>query len=402
MVTHSRQRPFVKVPKERLVIDPDLVKDKRLLRLYGQLRSRKIKVALTRLPISTIVSGYYDRQADSNIHISNLRSEYVPVVERAIRGGSRPCLDVYWTPLAPGGGAYVCADDETALAAYSRLNVSLVPCKILKPQKVHALEASIWVEARGELIAIAKAVPPTLHKYFSLVGVTLPPFRELVRLLIVTCKQTRASIVTFHEDDGSGVHYHQMLHALLRRHERILDSIARMVALGRAEHASALTRVAYEAFLNFYVDWLSPEFFGPRLQMLSAVRVAQGRDEETPDDILAELTNFIELFENTSDKARVSPLGSFFHRSIYPPLSLVAHQSYAYLEYEASDFHDADPVDLPSHVEQLGRWLDVLTAALSARIRNEVGISMDLSSVTTSDEQQCEHVVGALADAHRP
>jgi hypothetical protein len=249
------------------------------------------------------------------------------------------------------------------------------------------LETSIWVEARGELVALAKTVPPTRDRYTSLVGVTLPPFSDLVRLLIKACTETRTNIVTFHEDNGSDVHYHQMLHALLLRHERILDSICRMVGLGRAEHASILTRVAYEAFLNFYVDWLSPEFFGLRLQLLSAARVAQRQGIKTPNDDLAMLANFVDFFENTSDKARVSPLGSFFHSSIYPWLSLVAHQSYGLLQYEASDFHGADPPDPPPVVEQLGRWLDALTAALLVRIRNDVGITTDLSPAATSDVQ---------------
>ena len=175
-----------------------------------------------------------------------------------------------------------------------------------------------------------------------------------------------------------------MLHALLLRHERILDSISRMVALGRVEHASVLTRVAYEAFLNFYVDWLSPEFFGPRLQFLSAVRAAQRRGIETPDDSLAVLANLVEFFENTSDKARVSPLGSSFHTLIYPWLSLVAHQSYGFLQYEASDFRDADFLDPRSDVGQLGRWLDILTAALLVRIRNDIGIATEVSPTATS------------------
>ena len=384
MATHSRRRPSVKVPKAQLAAYPDFIHDKRFLRLYAQLINRKINVALTRLPIGKIVSGHYERYGDRSVHISNLRSEYVPVLERAIRGGCRPRLEVYWTPLAPGGGTYVCADDEIALAAYSRLNVALVPCSILKPQKVHASEASIWVEARGDLVALSKAVPPVRGNYSSLVGVTVPPFPDLVRLLIEACSQTRANIITFHEDYDSGVHYHQMLHALLLRHERILDSISRMVALGRVEHASVLTRVAYEAFLNFYVDWLSPEFFGPRLQFLSAVRAAQRRGIETPDDSLAVLANLVEFFENTSDKARVSPLGSSFHTLIYPWLSLVAHQSYGFLQYEASDFRDADFLDPRSDVGQLGRWLDILTAALLVRIRNDIGIATEVSPTATS------------------
>src|SRR5438105_4220449 len=112
MVTHSRRKPSIKIPKARLTVEHDFVEDKRLLRLYDQLLNRKIKIAFTRLQINAIVSGHYHRQADGTVRFSNLRSEYIPIIERAIRGGCRPCLDVYWSPLAPGGGTYVCADDE--------------------------------------------------------------------------------------------------------------------------------------------------------------------------------------------------------------------------------------------------------------------------------------------------
>jgi len=93
------------------------------------------------------------------------------------------------------------------------------------------------------------------------------------------------------------------------------------------------------------------------------------------DDGLAVLDNLPQLLENTSEKARISPLGSFFHSSIYPPLSLVVHQSYVHLDDEASGFSDSDLPDPAARVKQLGRWLDVLTAALVVRVRNYLGIS---------------------------
>ncbi len=71
----------------------------------------------------------------------------------------------------------------------------------------------------------------------------------------------------------------------------------------------------------------------------------------------------------------ISPLGSYFHNSIYPQLSLVTHQSYIHLEFEASEFFDTDPDSLPLEVQQIARWMNVLTAALLIRVRNDIGIS---------------------------
>ena len=60
------------------------------------------------------------------------------------------------------------------------------------------------------------------------------------------------------------------------------------------------------------------------------------------------------------------------HESIYPELSLVAHQSYRHLEYEAEGFNELDSEPLSS-AEQLARWLDILTTELLVRVRNDVG-----------------------------
>lgn len=283
-------------------------------------------------------------------------------------------LDLYWSPLAPGAGGYVCPDDEPALAAYRNLKFALVPCRILNPKTVDAPEASVWLEMREDKAFLAKVVPPVSDKYGAFFGETPIPFQQLMQNLITKCRDTRNIIIKFHRKGQSPVHYHEMLYAFLRRHETLLDSVARLIALGRSEHAGSLTRVGYEAFLNFYIDWLSPEFMGPRLQVLSAIRHAQSQGVEELTSSLPALTNFVGLLENASEKARISPLGSFFHKVIYPSLSLVVHQSYVYLEDDAS-FDDPSPDDAQdeSYLAQLSRVLDVLTAALVFRIRNDVG-----------------------------
>lgn len=282
-------------------------------------------------------------------------------------------LDVYWNPHVPSGGGYVCADHETPLAAYRSLGIKLVPCRVLRPKPTPAAEAALWIENRGKVAYLEKAVPPAIESYASFAGTMGIGFAELIPLLTSICTEARQAIVGFHQDAGLGVHYHQMLHAILRRHERALDSILRLVQLNRVEHAAALTRLAYEAFLNFYIDWLSPEFFGKRLQFLAMIREAQNQDKSLHKNELKRLGNFTEFLENTSDKARVSPLGTMFHDIVYPPLSLVVHQSYAHIEGEASEFLEDDISEDGVEVNQLGRWLSFLTAALVVRVQNEVG-----------------------------
>ena len=370
---HSRVRTTTRIALADIQTDPDFVIDEHFVELIVQLEKGRIKCAYTRLPVTAIISGFYQRGSDETMHVTNLKKDYLTAVQSGIRGGSRPIMDVYWSPLAPNGGCYVCPDDELVMAAYKILNFEFVPCRILRPKQIDALEGSIWLERRGKQICLAKAVAPTVESVASFVGDAKLPFHDLTRLLKEKCSGARESLVSFHEDDGSNIHYHHILHALLRRHERLLDSIDRMVGLGRSEHAAVLVRVVYEAFLNFYIDWLSPEFFGPRFQLLAAIRQAKGQGMNSSSEHLGVLGNLVFFMENTSKKAQVSPLGSIFHNAVYPPLSLIAHQSYTYVEHEAADFYFTDQPDPPSRVEQIGRWLDVLTATMIVRIKNETG-----------------------------
>ncbi|NNG71115.1 hypothetical protein HLI18_14485 [Rhizobium laguerreae] len=347
--------------------------------MYTQLERGQIKIAFTRVQSEKVIGGYYERSGGVSNHKTNLNSKYIPLFKQIIRGGGRPEIDVYWSPLVPNGGGYVCADDENTLSAYNDLGFKLIPCRILKPKNLKAQEGAIWAEKADQDIALAKTVPPILEKYSSFFGNKFPDFSTVINRLKRECGETRKVIISFHQDFGTGSHYHQMLHTLIVRHERVLDSILRLVVLNRVEHASALTRIAYEAFLNFYIDWLSPEFFGPRLQLLARVRGAQASSDRSLDSHLSVLGNFVDFLENTHHKARISPLGLYFHESIYPELSLVAHQSYRHLEYEAEGFNESDPGPLSS-TTQLGRWLDILTAELLIRVRNDVGAIPHISS----------------------
>jgi hypothetical protein len=371
---HKRMPEIVNLPISKIPVDPNAGSDKQFIQLYQQVLLGKLYTAITRLPIDQIASGYYDFRNGSAVNIMKIESENVLTMKRAIRTGWRPELLLYWSPLAPNGGGYVCSDDQAALAAYAKLKFLLVPARIMRPSNIDAPEAAFWLEARGQRVALHRTVAPVISKYPSLMGVSLPSFSEVVSVLVEKCHETRQAIIALHENRKSGTHYHQMLHAFLLRHQRLLDSISRLVALGRVEHAEALTRVGYEAFLNFYIDWLSPEFFGPRLQLLAAVRASQNQGGDIRNEGLAALDNFVEFLENTSSKGRISPLGSFFHNLIYPPLCRVAHQSYSHLEQEASEFNVDDPPMPASRTDQLARWIDVLTAALVLRVENDVGV----------------------------
>lgn len=372
---HKRSPTTRSIPLKDLKVDPGFVSDPNLVKTYIALHQGKVKSALTRLPAKLIHTGFYVRRSDGVIeHISNLSEFGVPQLQSIIRSGGRPTLDLQWSPHAPDGGGYVCADDEVTLAAYRALGISMVPCRVLRPIAQPGPEAAIWLEGKDERTALAKTVPPSIVGYASFFGDKQICIEEALEELIAKCVSTSEGVRSFHQDYNHDVHYHEMLHALTRRHARVLDSILKLVRMGRQEHAIGLFRMAYEAFLNFYFDWIAPEFFGPRLQLLSALRNSDSSEESVDNSAWEVLCNFPGLLENTSEKARLSPLGATFHKFMYPASSLVVHQSYRHLEFEASAFDDLESTETIFTEPQLVRYLDVLTAALLIRIRNDVGL----------------------------
>jgi hypothetical protein len=66
-----------------------------------------------------------------------------------------------------------------------------------------------------------------------------------------------------------------------------------------------------------------------------------------------------------------------FHKKIYPRLSLVAHQSYGYLERESVDFDDNYLTEPAWRTEAVHQYLNVITASILLRIRNDVGLGAD-------------------------
>lgn len=377
-LAHTRIPETISIRTSDIVVGP-FEHDPQFHDLYQRYRKGQLRTALTRIHASDISTGFYRYCEGRSEQVSNLDQKLVDAVMARIRRGARPILMVYWNPICPKPSKYVCADDEVALAAYLKLKIDLVPCLVLKPKDVVASEAAIWTQAKfkkdEEEVRLLRSIAPKVDAFATLHFEGELSFVDLLEALISVCSQTRQRVREFHS--GAPItNYHHVLHATLRRHERILDSIGKLASLDRMEHAIALVRVAYEAFLNFYVDWISPAFFGPRLQFLAKVRRAsifRGIKPESHPDI-GVLTNFVEFLSRVSDKARISPLGAEFHRRIYPSLSLVVHQSYESMEIEANDFLDESTQDLGDEIRHYGQCLNVITTALVKRVRNEVGI----------------------------
>lgn len=259
---HNRGQKTITVQIGDIDFDRTADLDQRYLALIGQQYRGKLKVALTRLPIDGIISGFFKRESGISFHVPSAPTMFAETMRAHLHLGGRPALEVYWNNLAPGGGSYVCPDGEW-LAIYEDVGISRVPVRILKPNNRASLEGAIWIEADAEGGAsLERIVGPEINEFPAYRDASGRPTSDALWALCERCIAAECTVEAFHHVGGE-VQYHEMLHAVLRRHRRSLESISMLIDAGRLEHASLIARAAYEAFLNFYLDWLAPEFLGP-------------------------------------------------------------------------------------------------------------------------------------------
>ncbi|BCA57634.1 hypothetical protein [Sphingomonas sp. HMP6] len=362
---HIRGREVTQISIEDIEFDRTGAVDERYLQLIKQQYEGTLKIGLTRLRSGDVVPGFYIRENGRNIHISSNPPREVGIMQSHIKSGGRPSLEVYWNNFAPKGGGYVCPDAEW-LEIYASLGIVKVPVRILRPKKLPGDEGSVWIEADGPCASLSQIVSPLSGDYAAYRDAISVDVDTAFCFLEQECIAAQNAVRDFHDGDTE-VHYHQMVHAVLRRHGRALNSISLLIKEGRLEHASLVARSTYEAFLNYCLDWLSPEFFGPRMQFMGMIE----NNSELGGVDGNVLRNFKSFLSNTFEKARASSLGVNFYKGFYPTLSRVVHQSYLYVEREASDFNDTP--DEAGSVTRLVLCMNVITFALVERVLDDVG-----------------------------
>lgn len=375
---HSRIGKIVQIPIGLINVDPDLIPDPQYSKLLSGHHRGAVDVGLTRMHIDDITEGFYLQEAGSVRHVLQFDESSVPNVLRRIRKGFRPLLEVYWNPLCPKPCKWVCPDDQVALLAYRTLNIQWVPCAIYKPLSGKSAHAVLLIHNEGGL-KYRKCIP-SLQKEYVPGLVSEEEHNQLLVLdrLMDFCAESRSTLREFHLVSKEELHFHQMLDSFLRRHVTSLGVIRQLLSEGHFEHASAIVRMTYEAFLNLYIDWLSPELIGPRIQIFSYVETYL-REPESEEDmkrkekLMRSLGGFDGIFQNTKRKAHISPLGDMFHNITYPSLSSVVHQHYGHLERNTVDFGSSTTPPEPEMVRILYRWIDVITTSILLIIRNEAG-----------------------------
>lgn len=382
---HNRLIPFEMISPKLINSGGDFREDKLFTSLYTKLLTGKIDAGLTRLDERKIKIGFYEWSNDGPKHFEDEKAKFVPMMERAIRSGERPLLHIYWSPVNPLTSKFVCADDQATLAAYRKCGIRRVPCLVMAPKPNSIHESAILfrgVSGDENYRGYLKKTPKTFAAIVG--GKTLTPIQS-IDLMIERCQLVRGQVRAFHLECEERVHYHHTLHAAVRSHENTLMGIRILLEQGNASSAMALVRVAYEGFLNFYIDWLSPDFFGPRLHYVSITRVRNAQEKRLNDgkrmhDARDAVGNLIDLIDKTSSKAEISPLGEYFYDIVYPALSLVSHHDYSEIQSETMDLPDVDVKHAADRARAIVSWLDVITGELTTRVGDDVGAPANVAT----------------------
>lgn len=371
---HSRSEKTVRVKPSDIGVNDDFEADDIYTKLYQAAHLGKISIGHTRVDEAAITQGFYRRSHGATEHVVDQPSKYIELMADRIRGGSRPPLLLYWNPLCPHASKLVCPDDQLTLAAYRLIGIRKVPAQILGPRK-SSLEESALI-FKGNPTDFDGVMAVQAQGFVGVSGAGEDGFSDDMRLLASLCDRGLAAIKAFHADAGVGSHYHQALFARVYRHKRCLESIAGLLEIGNVDHAVVLTRILYEGFLEFYLDWLAPNQMGPVIHYVSQYERSRGpKNNDGLRHPREHVGGLYDLISNVKRKASVSCLGVAFYELAYPALSSVVHQGYNELDLEHGDF-----------VEQLGnltwqraaatKWSNIITAEFLSRVGDEIATDL--------------------------
>jgi len=372
---HSRLESTVRVKYSDLLAPEGFEADDIYTKLYQGAALGEIACGYTRVDEAAITQGFYRRSHGVAEHVIDKPSKSVEWMADRIRGGSRPPLSLYWNPLCPHDSKLVCPDDQLMLAAYRLVGIRKVPAQVLGPRKSSLQESALTFKGFN-LRDFDGVMAIQAQGFVGVSGAGEDGLSDDMRLLASLCGRALAAIKAFHADAGIGSHYHQALFARVYRHKRCLESIAGLLEIGNVDHAVVLTRILYEGFLEFYLDWLAPNQMGPVIHYVSLYERSRGSKNT---DELRHPREYVgglyDLISNVKRKASVSCLGVAFYELAYPALSSVVHQGYNELDLEHGDF-----------VEQLGnltwqkaaatKWSNIITAEFLSRVGDEIATDL--------------------------
>ncbi|MFJ6089055.1 DUF5677 domain-containing protein [Pseudomonas chlororaphis] len=368
-----------------------MIDDEIFLKKYLQFSNGKKQALLSRLPLDSILNGFFQRKNGRFDFIQDpVRRDMVDHVKDMIRSGHRPELYIYKNINADSDIKFIAPDDNHAYLAYKELGIQSVPVVILETSTdlvESAFQVRHQIYHEEDLGGFICATLPQAEKgvYYSILGKNtfsdndskLAHIQQHIEKLIDRLKR-------FHGEYSSGIHYHQTLFSVLYRLSENIQAIRLLIKNSFYYQAVALLRSIYEISLDFYVDWLAPEQVGFWLQTHSAVdrkgfniaiELAYPSDNVKKNKVWAESMRYCyDFLSNVCNKAQMSPLGRSFYDTVYTFTSEVIHQDFKMTEiyalYMENPEHRSFDTDA---ITTLVVCVDKIAGKVCSRIRFDIG-----------------------------
>ncbi len=353
---------------------PPFEEDPRFMELWTSYMNGESWGWQTRIPTKDVIPGF--AAPNGEIH-SDIDRRFVSHITEKIRGGRRPTIHLYEGEYE-NAERYFCADDEVVLAAYRALGVESAPALILGTPKIPLREARVGARldprtrlpvefdvrgsARPQPAVVPGPKPQSLVTYFD--------------AFIKRIDECSTRIREFHVPGGE-VHYHQTLMSYLVRARRAVVAMRDLSYAGQFEVAMVVARGLYEMVSVLYLDWLDPEFFGPRLHSflqlsppdlkrqvtaLEEKLVRDGAQREDAASVCKCQRKLVALCTNIRQRCELMPSGETMHAKAYRELSKFAHHGPEIAALFGGYLEDDDADPAASNQDSYIRWMTRVVA----------------------------------------
>ncbi|HIF5693424.1 TPA: DUF5677 domain-containing protein [Vibrio parahaemolyticus] len=387
----NRKIPTVEVSLDELIINKSVELDENFLKKYRNFLTGKLSGYFTRIQRELVKAGYYTM-------VDGSWSEYIEPVENwlvedykvKIKSGHRPFLVVIKNINKSCDKRYVCPDHVVALYAYESLGITMIPVIILDRNPVLSESAYLTshhvVDGKDIGCVMYGYKPYNFTEVYSCFGSKNNSRDVLVLDTIASkCDDVLQLVKNFHYKDKNVIHYNHTTYSTVYRLKENVLAIKHLLSEGYFYQAMGLVRSVYELSIDYYLDWLAPEFMGPWLQFKSRFnkneinkmlsKIASEKVKPKSRDIYIKKKEYIFSFlSNVSVKAEVFPLGAKFYDDFYRYFSSIIHQDFHMTERHASLLDGIEPNSSNDiSIEQMVVFLDVISSSVLVRVNQDYG-----------------------------
>ena len=355
------------------------------------LRGKK-QALLTRLPLASILNGFY-RQNNGSLELIEdpVNRDMVDYMKAEIRSGRRPALYICKNIFTKEEFPYSAPDDHHVYIAYKELEIHSVPVVLLEasdklPESAFQVRHQLYHEQNLGAFICAASPHPQRNDFHSILGENICSTNDAALAKIqLSIEKLISDLKGFHGNYSTGIHYHQTLFSVLYRLNENIQAIRLLIENDYYYQAVALLRSIYEISLDFYVDWLAPEEVGFWLQthsrvnrkgFESAIELASPSENPKKSKMWIESMRYCyDFLGNVSNKASMSPLGRNFYDEVYTFTSEVIHQDFNMTENYAVFMENPEHRSFDAKaIKTLVRFVDMIAGKVCWRVATDIGI----------------------------